>query len=134
MPLYLCCQSHCRCCFLKSHWRMRKRSSSYVSCVYFCLFSFAAFSSFCLSFSFSSPDDPISLKVSVSVWLTVILKIQLLDHHLLRLQQIPVMDHLRSSFSPVHFVSVQTHCFSSPLLAPRGALMALTHHWTLSSR
>lgn len=40
-------------------------------------------------------------------------------------RSLPVMDHLRSSFSPVHFVSVQTHCFSSPLLAPRGALMAL---------
>lgn len=40
-------------------------------------------------------------------------------------RSLPVMDHLQSSFSPVHFVSVQTHCFSSPLLALRGALMAL---------
>lgn len=40
-------------------------------------------------------------------------------------RSLPVMDHLRSSFSPVHFVSVQTHCFSSPLLAPRGASTAL---------
>lgn len=31
----------------------------------------------------------LTLKVSVSVWLIVILKIQLLDHHLLHLQQIP---------------------------------------------
>lgn len=40
-------------------------------------------------------------------------------------RSLPVTDHLRSSFSPAHFVSVQTHCFSSPLLAPRGASTAL---------
>lgn len=60
MLLYLCCQSRYHCCLLKSHWRMRKRISSYVSCVYSCFFSFAAFSSFYLSFSFSSLDDPTS--------------------------------------------------------------------------
>lgn len=36
------------------------------------------------------PQVPtLTLEVSVFVWLTMILKIQLLDHHLLRLQQIP---------------------------------------------